>query len=250
MTVTSHVRCSNCAVSKFCLPHTLSSEDIGQLEGVVQQKRVLHAGETLYHTGDHFEGLFAISSGSFKSVVIATNGDSQITEFSFPGEILGFDAYHGKTHNSFAEALETSSVCFLPQAQLDLLSQKVPALQQQLYNLFSAEIQSNNEFLLMMGKRSAEDRLAALLINISSRYSQRGYSATHFRLSMSRTDIANYLGLTIETVSRLIRRFQKEGLIEVSQRDITIIDLVGLSELAGTHCTYEEHVPDASSGTA
>ncbi|WP_317933414.1 fumarate/nitrate reduction transcriptional regulator Fnr [Halioxenophilus sp. WMMB6] len=242
MANSNYVRCSNCAVSKFCLPHTLSGEDINHLEGIVQQKRVLHAGETLYHSGDHFDGLYAISSGSFKSVVIATNGDSQITEFAFPGEILGFDAYHGKTHNTFAEALETSSVCFLPQAQLDTLSQKVPALQQQLYNLFSAEIQSNNEFLLMMGKRSAEDRLAALLINISSRYSQRGYSATQFRLSMSRTDIANYLGLTIETVSRLIRRFQKEELIAVSQRDITIIDLVGLSELAGTHCTYEQEV--------
>merc|ERR1711916_395493 len=105
---------------------------------------------------------------------------------------------------------------------------------------FSAEIQDHNDFLLMMGKRSAEDRLAALLMNISSRYSQRGYSATQFRLTMSRTDISNYLGLTIETVSRLIRRFQKDELIEVKQRDITILDLVGLSELAGTHCTYEE----------
>ncbi len=240
MAISSFVRCSNCAVSKFCLPHTLSGEDITHLEGIVQQKRVVHAGETLYHSGDNFEGLFAISSGSFKSVVIATNGDSQITQFAFPGEILGFDAFHGKTHNTFAEALETSSVCFLPQTQLDGLAQKVPPLQQQLYNLFSAEIQDHNDFLLMMGKRSAEDRLAALLMNISSRYSQRGYSATQFRLTMSRTDIANYLGLTIETVSRLIRRFQKDELIEVKQRDITILDLVGLSELAGTHCTYEE----------
>ncbi len=246
MSTNNFVRCSNCAVSKFCLPHTLSGEDIGHLEGIVQQKRVIHPGEALFHSGDHFEGLYAISSGSFKSVVIASNGDSQITQFAFPGEILGFDAYRGKSHNTFAEALETSSVCFLPQSQLEALAQKVPALQQQLYNLFSAEIQDNNEFLLMMGKRSAEDRLAALLMNISSRYSQRGYSATQFRLSMSRTDIANYLGLTIETVSRLIRRFQKDELIEVSQRDITIIDLVGLSELAGTHCAYNEQ--SASSG--
>ena len=241
MTTNSFVRCSNCAVSKFCLPHTLSGEDIGHLEGIVQQKRVLHAGESLYHSGDPFDGLYAISSGSFKSVVIATNGDSQITQLAFPGEILGFDAYHGKSHNTFAEALETSSVCFLPQSQLETLAHEVPALQQQLYNLFSAEIQENNEFLLMMGKRSAEDRLAALLMNISSRYSRRGYSATQFRLTMSRTDIANYLGLTIETVSRLIRRFQKEELIEVSQRDISILDLVGLSELAGTHCAHGEN---------
>lgn len=218
----------------------LSGEDIGHLEGIVQQKRVLHAGESLYHSGDVFDGLYAISSGSFKSVVIASNGDSQITQFAFPGELLGFDAYHGKSHNTFAEALETSSVCFLPQTQLETLAHEVPALQHQLYNLFSAEIQQNNEFLLMMGKRSAEDRLASLLMNISSRYSQRGYSATQFRLSMSRTDIANYLGLTIETVSRLIRRFQKEELIEVSQRDINILDLVGLSELAGTHCAYSD----------
>ncbi|GLS24899.1 fumarate and nitrate reduction regulatory protein [Marinibactrum halimedae] len=227
-------------MNKFCLPQALSNDDIDKLENIASQKRVLHYNDTLYHAGDTFEGLYAVSSGSFKSVFIAENGDTQITSFSFPGEILGFDGYSGKNHTTYAQALETASVCFLPFDQLDQLSKKVPALQQQIYNLFSAEIQNTNDTLLLLGKRSADARLAALLMNISSRYSQRGYSATQFRLSMSRTDIANYLGLTIETVSRLTKRFQQQELIEIRQRDVHILNLIELSELAGTHCNFNE----------
>jgi len=233
------VNCSNCSVRRLCLPAGLSRDDIDKLEQITRKKKIVKAGDSLFRVGDPFASLYAIRSGSFKSAVIAADGDTQVTHFALPGELLGLDAYSGRVHPSYAEALEDSSVCLLPFAQLEALAQQVPALQQQIYSIFSEELKQENDILMLLGKRSADIRLAALLINISSRYARRGYSASRFVLSMPRTDIANYLGLTAETVSRLFSRFQKENLIRASGRDVEILDLIGLSELAGTHCSYE-----------
>ena len=233
------VNCGSCSVRRLCLPVGLADEDIERLEQVTRKKKILKAGETLFRAGDPFSNLYAIRSGSFKSAVIGADGDTQVTHFALPGELLGLDAYSGGSHPGYAEALEDSSVCVLPFTQLENLAQQVPALQKQIYNIFSEELKQDSDVLLLLGKRSAESRLAALLINISSRYARRGYSASEFKLSMQRIDIANYLGLTAETVSRLISRFQKQGLIRVQGRAITILDLIALSELAGTHCSYE-----------
>ncbi|WP_160152463.1 fumarate/nitrate reduction transcriptional regulator Fnr [Microbulbifer sp. ALW1] len=233
------VNCGNCSVRRLCLPVGLSEEDIQRLEQVSRKKKILKAGDTLFRAGDPFSNLYAIRSGSFKSAVIGADGDTQVTHFALPGELLGLDAYSSGSHPGYAEALEESSVCVLPFTQLENLAQQVPALQKQIYNIFSEELKQDNDVLLLLGKRSAESRLAALLINISSRYARRGYSASEFKLSMQRMDIANYLGLTAETVSRLMSRFQKQGLILAQGRAITILDLIALSELAGTHCSYE-----------
>ncbi|WP_444889370.1 fumarate/nitrate reduction transcriptional regulator Fnr [Microbulbifer sp. DLAB2-AA] len=236
------VSCSNCSVRRLCLPAGLSLAEIDRLEQVTGKKKVIKTGESLYRAGDSFQNLYAIRSGSFKNVVIAADGDTQITHFALPGELLGLDAYSTRVHSSYAEALEDSSVCLLPFAQLEVLAQQVPALQQQIYSIFSEELRKENEILMLLGKRSADTRLAALLMNISSRYACRGYSPNEFILSMSRTDIANYLGLTAETVSRLFTRFQKQGVIQVNGRVVQIQNLLGLSEIAGTHCGYEGEV--------
>ncbi|MCO1335796.1 fumarate/nitrate reduction transcriptional regulator Fnr [Microbulbifer sp. OS29] len=234
------VSCSSCSVRRLCLPAGLCQPDIDRLEQITRRKKIIKAGESLYRSGDPFANLYAIRSGSFKTVVIAADGDTQVTHFALPGELLGLDAYSSRVHPSYAEALEDSSVCLLPFTQLEILAQQVTALQQQIYSIFSEELRQENDILMLLGKRSADTRLAALLINISSRYARRGYSHSAFVLSMPRTDIANYLGLTAETVSRLFSRFQRDNLIKVSGRSIEIIDLVGLSELAGTHCGYDD----------
>ncbi|QHQ38152.1 fumarate/nitrate reduction transcriptional regulator Fnr [Microbulbifer hydrolyticus] len=233
------VNCGNCSVRRLCLPVGLSEDDIQRLEQVTRKKKILKAGDSLFRAGDPFSSLYAIRSGSFKSAVIGADGDTQVTHFALPGELLGLDAYSSGAHPGYAEALEDSSVCVLPFTQLENLAQQVPALQKQMYTIFSEELKQDNDVLLLLGKRSAESRLAALLINISSRYAQRGYSASEFKLSMQRIDIANYLGLTAETVSRLMSRFQKQGLIRAQGRAVAILDLIALSELAGTHCSYE-----------
>lgn len=236
----SAIGCSDCAVKGLCLPAGLPEADIDRLERLSGSKRMLRAGETLYRAGDAFNSLYAIRSGSFKSVVMAVDGDTQVTNFALPGDLLGLDAYSCGSHPSFAEALVDSSVCVLPFSQLETLAREVPALQQQIYSIFSEELRQEKEVLLLLGKRAANARLAALLINISSRYARRGYSACRFVLSMPRTDIANYLGLTAETVSRLFSAFQKEGLIAVRGREVEILDLIALSDLAGTHCGFDD----------
>ncbi|WP_444911559.1 fumarate/nitrate reduction transcriptional regulator Fnr [Microbulbifer sp. PAAF003] len=233
------VSCSNCSVRRLCLPAGLVQADIDRLERVTRKKKVIKAGESLYRAGDPFQNLYAIRSGSVKTVVIGVDGNIQVTHFALPGELLGLDAYSSRVHPSYAEALEDSSVCLLPFDQLETLAQEVPALQQQIYSIFSEELRQENEILMLLGKRAADARLAALLINISSRYACRGYSPREFVLSMPRTDIANYLGLTAETVSRLFSRFQRDGLVNVSGRMVEILDLLALSELAGTHCGYD-----------
>ncbi|WHI45496.1 fumarate/nitrate reduction transcriptional regulator Fnr [Microbulbifer sp. VAAF005] len=233
------VSCSNCSVRRLCLPAGLEQADIDRLECVSRRKKVIKAGEPLYRAGDPFQSLYAIRSGSFKGVVIAADGDSQVTHFALPGELLGLDAYSSRLHPSYAVALEDSSVCLLPFDQLENLAQEVPALQQQIYSIFSEELRQENEVLMLLGKRSADARLAALLMNISSRYACRGYSPREFVLSMPRIDIADYLGLTAETISRIFSRFQREGLIKVSGRMIEILNIVALSDLAGTHLSYE-----------
>lgn len=232
----SAVQCGNCSVKGLCLPSTLEKKDIERLEKTARQKKILHAGDQLYRAGDRFRYLYAIRSGSFKSVVIGANGDTQITHFALPGELLGLDAYSSGSHPGYAEALEESSVCLLPFDQLEELAQQVPALQKQIYSIFSEELRQEHDALLLLGKRAADARLAALLINISSRYARRGYSAAAFSLTMARTDIANYLGLTAETISRLLSKLQKQNIITVQGRAVTILDRKKLSALAGTHC--------------
>lgn len=233
----SKVSCSNCSVRALCLPAGLTAQDIDRLEQITRKKTVIKAGDQLFRAGDKFTSLYAIRSGSFKSVVIAADGSAQVTHFALPGELLGLDAYSTQAHPSYAEALENSSVCELPFAQLETLAQQVPGLQKQIFNLFSEELRQEKDVVMLLGKRSAEARLAALLINISERYTRRGYSATEFNLTMPRIDIANYLGLTAETVSRLISRFQKQELIKVQGRAITLLDKPGLATLAGVSCS-------------
>jgi CRP/FNR family transcriptional regulator len=138
------------------------------------------------------------------------------------------------THTCSAMALETTSVCELPFSGLEDLSRQVAGLQHQLFKLVGKEISNEHSMLLMLGNRSAEERLATFLLSLSSRLHERGFSAHEFNLSMSRHDIANYLGLAVETVSRLFTRFQEEGLLEVERRHITIRDLDRLRRMVGS----------------
>ncbi|MBB6055414.1 CRP/FNR family transcriptional regulator [Tolumonas osonensis] len=169
-----------------------------------------------------------------KSYTITEQGDEQITGFHLAGDLVGFDAVTRQYHPSFAQALETSMVCEIPYEVLDELSGKMSKLRQQIMRLMSNEIICDQEMILLLSKKNAEERLAAFLNNLSNRFSQRGFSPREFRLAMTRGDIGNYLGLTVETISRLLGRFQKIGLIKVKGKYVTILDPVALSQIAGS----------------
>lgn len=152
---------------------------------------------------------------TIKSYTITEEGDEQITGFHLAGDLVGFDAIINTEHPSFAQALETSMVCEIPYETLDDLSGKMPNLRQQMMRLMSGEIKGDQEMILLLSKKNAEERLAAFIYNLSRRFAQRGFSPREFRLTMTRGDIGNYLGLTVETISRLLGRFQKSGMLAV-----------------------------------
>ncbi|GGI90501.1 electron transport transcriptional regulator EtrA [Shewanella gelidii] len=227
------IHCHDCSMASLCIPFTLTNNELDQLDEIIERKKPIQKGEQVFKSGDSLKSLFAIRSGTIKSYTITEQGDEQITGFHLAGDVIGFDGIHAQTHQSFAQALETSMVCEIPYTTLDELSGEMPKLRQQIMRLMSNEIMTDQEMILLLSKKNAEERLAAFISNLASRFGSRGFSPKEFRLTMTRGDIGNYLGLTVETISRLLGRFQKAELIEVKGKYITIVDFEALNQLAG-----------------
>lgn len=231
------ISCSNCRLSQICLPIALEATDIDKLDSIIQRGRPLRKGDHVFRQNDPFKAVYAVRSGTLKSYSTSDNGEEQVTAFYFPGEILGMDGISKNRHLSSAVALETAAICEIPFELLGDLSIRVPSLQRHFFQLMSQEIAEDQELITMLSKNSAEQRVAALLLSISARNVRRKLSATAFRLTMSRSEIGNYLGLTVETVSRTFSRFQKSGLIKADGKEVTILDAQQLREAAnGTAC--------------
>lgn len=233
---TPSIKCQNCGINQLCLPVMLADAEVEYLDGIVQRSHPLQKGETLYRAGDPFTAIFAIRSGFLKTYTISENGDEQIIGFHLPGEIIGLNSIDSQKHPSTAKALETSLICKLPYDELDMLSADIPGLRQQLMRVMSREILEDQELMFLLNKKSADERLAAFLINLSFRFGKRGLAQDSFKLVMKKSDIANYLGMAVETISRLFSRLQNQGLIIYKSREIKITDPVGLSRLAGVNC--------------
>lgn len=226
------ISCSNCRLNTICLPLALDINEIEQLDRIIQRSRPLQKGEHIYRQDEDFESVYAVRSGSVKGYAITDNGQEQVTGFYFPGEILGMDGIAKNKYASSARALETASVCEIPFDKLGELSGRIPSLRHHFFQLMSQEIAEDQQLLTLLSKNTADQRVAALLLSISARNKRRRLSAANFRLSMSRTDIGNYLGLTVETVSRVLSRFQKLGILGVDNKEITITDPSGLRAVA------------------
>lgn len=225
----TQVSCGVCALHRLCLPLGIDKEDIDRLANIVSRRRPpLRRGEYLFHAGDPFRAVYVIRAGSVKMVNGSREGDERITGFYLPGELIGLDAISAGSHPCAARALETTAVCEIGYAELEALSRTIPGLQRQLLRLMSCEIRHERDMMVLLGSMPADERLAALLLNLSDRFEQRGFSPHEFRLSMSRHDIASYLGLAVETVSRLFSRLQAEGLIRVQRRQVRIDDTQAL----------------------
>lgn len=219
------VSCSDCSLTELCLPHGMGADEIEALDSIVRRVPPLQPGQHLYRAGDRGRALFAIRSGATKSYCITEGGDEQVLGFTLPGELVGLDGLSDGSYTSSAVVLETSSVCEMPYDSLAGLCDQLPGLNRQIMRVASREISAGQQMLMQLGKRTAEERLASFLLSLSSRYHQRGLSATEFNLPMSRQDIGNYLGLAIETVSRLFAHFQEQDVLAVNRKHITILDL-------------------------
>ncbi len=185
----------------------------------------LRTDELLYSQNDECQSLYAVKSGSFRSFIVNSEGVEQTIGFYLPGELMGLDAIlHGRFSCS-SVALETGSVCELPLSRLNELCVEIPSLQHQMMRILSKEIAADREQILLLGHSTAKERMATFLLMLSIRYGALGYSNTDFNLSMRRQDIANFLGLSNETISRQLTELSKAGVIIVKQRVIQIIDL-------------------------
>ncbi|QID17214.1 fumarate/nitrate reduction transcriptional regulator Fnr [Nitrogeniibacter mangrovi] len=227
--------CSQCNLQELCLPVGLGNAEIEQLDALVGARRRVKRHQHLYRAGDTFEAIYAVRSGSFKTNVLFEDGRDQVTGFQMSGEILGLDGISTDQHTCDAEALEDSEVCVIPFSKLEELSRAVESLQHQFHKVMSREIVRDHSVMMLLGSMRAEERLAAFLLNLSQRFTARGFSAAEFHLRMTRDEIGSYLGLKLETVSRAFSRFQDQGLISVQQKHIRIIDIDGLKQLLGNH---------------
>ncbi|QFU76537.1 fumarate/nitrate reduction transcriptional regulator Fnr [Halioglobus maricola] len=226
------VNCGNCRLNSICLPLALESDDIAQLDEIIQRSKPLQKNQHLYREGDDFQSVFAVRSGTLKAYKTTDDGREQVTGFYFPGEILGMDGISNNAHASSAKALETSAVCEIPFTSLEKLSALMPNLQRHFFQLMSHEITEDQQLITLLSKNSADERVASLMLSISERNARRKLSATNFRLPMSRVDIGNYLGLTVETVSRVFSRMQKMEILRVDNKEIEILDARGLRNVA------------------
>ena len=227
------VSCAQCSLSELCFPHGMNPEDMEKLDAVVEPRKPLHKNDYLFREGDASTGVYAVRSGSVKTIVESPNGDEQIVGFHLPGELLGLDGFMDSQHTCTAVALETTSICAIPTDKLEKLSQALPSLNNQMRRIMGKEVTEEHRMLLMLGKMSAEEKVATFLLSVSKRMEERHWKATEFVLSMPRQDIANYLGLAVETVSRLFAHYQEEGVIQVDRRRISILELQRLKEIVG-----------------
>ncbi len=228
------VACSSCNLRELCLPVGLSKGDLDQLDELVATRRTVARGDTLFRTGDSFQSLYAVRTGFFKTCVSSEDGRDQVTGFQMAGELLGLDGISNDRHSCDAVALEDSQVCVIPYSQLEELSREFTDLQHQFHKIMSREIVRDHGVMLLLGSMRAEERLAAFLLNLTQRLQARGFSASSLVLRMTREEIGSYLGLKLETVSRTFSKFQEEGLLEVKQRQIQIIDQAGLQRLVNS----------------
>lgn len=225
------ISCSDCRLSDLCLPFGLQKDEVKQLADIVKTKRPIRAEEYLYMQGDEGKSLYAVKSGSFRSFVADSSGNEQTVGFYLPGELMGLDALQNGYFACSTVALETSMVCELPLARLNELCVEIPGLQIQMLRVFGKEIASDRDKIILLGHRSAKERIATFLLMLSSRYSSLGFSSTEFNLTMRRQDIANFLGLTIETVSRQFAELNKDGIITVKARSVHINNMPMLKEI-------------------
>jgi CRP/FNR family transcriptional regulator len=231
--VTSTVACSSCCLKGACLPCDLGSVEMGRFDEITTAKRKVARGASLFLIGDRFESLYAVRSGAFKTVGVSRHGDEKVTGFHLPGELIGLEAINGTSHNFNAVALEDSEVCVIPFQRLEQLAMTIPALQHQLLRLLSSDISRDQGLMLLLGSMTAEQRVAAFLLSLARRHQRLGFSSSRFVLRMTREEIGNYLGLTLETVSRLFSRLQRDGLISVQQRNVEIRETERLREMVG-----------------
>lgn len=226
-----NANCSSCAMRHLCMPQGLSADEMPKLEALICTAQTVKRGSTLYRSGEAFSNLYAVRSGSLKTVLTHRDGREQVTGIHLAGEALGLDGISDDTHTCNAIALEDSSVCIIPYDALKALCRETGAMQHRLHKLMGEQIVRETSQMMLLGSLNAEERVATFLLDVSERHAKRGYSPSEFHLRMTREEMGSYLGMTLETVSRMLSRFQKRGIIEMEGKLIRIADFTALRSM-------------------
>jgi CRP/FNR family transcriptional regulator, anaerobic regulatory protein len=221
--------CGTCAFAPVCLPGGFDKRALVELHCLIEHVGPFPAGGQLFRRGDSFGAVYAVRAGAVKTSIVDEQGREQVLGFYFPGELVGLSGIYRDYYPCDAVALDTLTVCRFSFPAMATLASRLPGIQATLFRLMSKDI---GDAALLAGDFTAEERLAAFLVRLSQRQAARGYSATHLHLAMTRTDIANYLRLAPETVSRVLRRLVDDGLIAVDRREVALTGLVALGQLA------------------
>ncbi|CAM2198373.1 fumarate/nitrate reduction transcriptional regulator Fnr [Paraburkholderia sp. A1RI_3L] len=224
-------RCSTCSMRAICLPPSLTTAELERLDSIICTTRNVRRGEALYRGNDAFQSIYAVRVGSFKTVVIHRDGREQVTGFQIAGDAMGLDGVYAGRHSCDAVALEDSQVCIIPFGLLEVVCREVKSMQHHVHQMMSGEIVRESGLMMLLGTMSAEQRLATFLLNLSSRFKSRGYSASEFHLRMTREEIGCYLGMKLETVSRMFSKFQREKLVDTHGKQIRITNMEGLARV-------------------
>ncbi len=232
------VACSNCNLRELCMPLGLNQDELERIDDLVAGRRKVKRGATLFRNGEAFTALYAIRTGFFKTSITTEDGRDQVTGFQMAGEIIGLDGIVNEQHTCDAVALEDAEVCEMPFERIEELSREVNALQRHVHKIMSREIVREHGVMLLLGSMRAEERLAAFLLNLVQRLHARGFSPLELVLRMTREEIGSYLGLKLETVSRTFSKFAEDGMVEVKQRHIRILDTEALKRIVNPQvCT-------------
>lgn len=225
------VACSNCNLRELCMPIGLPPGDLQRIDDLVATRRKVRRREALFRNGERFTSLYAIRTGFFKTRVASEDGRDQVTGFQMAGEIIGLDGIVNNQHTCDAVALEDAEVCVMPFDRIEELSREVTALQRHVHQIMSREIVRDHGVMLLLGSMRAEERLAAFLLNLVTRLHARGFSQSELVLRMTREEIGSYLGLKLETVSRTLSKFAEDGIVDVQQRNLRILDAEALRRI-------------------
>ncbi|VTU22022.1 fumarate/nitrate reduction transcriptional regulator Fnr [Variovorax sp. PBL-E5] len=233
MTTTDNIRvaCSNCNLRTLCMPVGLEPAELQRIDDIVAKRRKVRRREALFRAGEKFTSLYAIRTGVFKTRITTEDGRDQVTGFQMAGEIIGLDGIVNDRHTCDAVALEDAEVCVMPFERIEALSREVSALQRHVHQIMSREIVREHGVMLLLGSMRAEERLAAFLLNLVRRLHARGFSESELVLRMTREEIGSYLGLKLETVSRTLSKFMDDGILQVRQRHLRIVDADALQRV-------------------
>jgi CRP/FNR family transcriptional regulator len=234
-----NVSCRVCGLSEFCVSHGLTNDELDKLDTITKNKIKLDKGSFLFQAGDSAKAIFAVRSGSFKTTMNIRDGVEQVTGFHFPGHVFGLESVGSQSHSYSTVALETSTVCELPMDEFDELCGSMKSLRHQMLRLIGDDLHRDSHMILSLGQMSGVERIASFLMDLSECHQERGLSPIEFNLTMSRGDIANYLGIAVETLSRQFSKLHDDGVVKISRKNIQILQWDTLCDLA--HESYKRN---------